>query len=114
MKLPAFAADGLPQGWPHDHGIRTLGIGVLIWAETELAQPDGDDAGAEWRWRESQARMVAWWYALDAIGRFLFRRGQIVLPKGSGKSPVAAALSCCELAGPVVFERFDPEAPGAL
>lgn len=107
-----LAEDGLPEGWPADHGIATLGIGVLIWAETELAQPDGDNAGDPWQWRESQARMVAWWYALDESGRFLFRRGQIVLPKGSGKSPVAAALSCCELAGPVVFDRFDADAPG--
>lgn len=107
-----LAEDGLPAGWPADQGIATLGIGVLIWAETELAQPDGDRGGDPWQWRESQARMVAWWYAVGADGRFLFRRGQIVLPKGSGKSPVAAALSCCELAGPVVFDRLDPDAPG--
>jgi hypothetical protein len=106
--------DGLPVGWPEDQGYRSLGYGVLIWSESELAQPDGDDAGAEWRWRDSQARMVAWWYAVDDAGRFLFRRGQMVLPKGSGKSPIAAALSCCELAGPVVFDRFDDDAPGGV
>lgn len=97
----------MPTGWPQDHGFHTLGTDVLAWAEAELAQPDGDDAGVEWRWRDSQARMVAWWYAVDKVGRFLFRRGQIVLPKGSGKSPVAAALSCCELAGPVIYDGLD-------
>lgn len=110
--LPPLGPDGLPEGWPQDHGIATLGMGVVIWCETELAQPDGDRAGAPWEFRESQARMIAWWYAVDEVGRFLFRRGQIVLPKGSGKSPIAAALSCAELAGPVVFDRFDDSEPG--
>lgn len=112
VELPPLGPDGLPEGWPQDHGICTLGIGVIIWDETELAQPDGDSAGEPWQFRESQARMIAWWYAVDDLGRFLFRRGQIVLPKGSGKSPIAAALSCAELAGPVVFDRFDDDEPG--
>jgi hypothetical protein len=113
IEVPAFDADGLPVGWPGDFGIGTLALpsdysdGVLAWAEQELAQPDGASAGGLWQWRQSQARMVAWWYAVNEAGGFLFRRGQLVLPKGSGKSPVAAALSCCELAGPVVFQRFD-------
>lgn len=110
--LPALDLDGMPIGWPQDHGIATLGPSVLAWSSTELAQPDGDGAGEPWEWRESQARFVQWWYALDEMGGWLFRRGQIVLPKGSGKSPIAAALSCCELAGPVVFDRFDPDYPG--
>jgi len=102
-----FGSDGLPVGWPQDHGIPTLGPDVLAWSETELAQPDGDFTGEPWAWRDSQARFVCWWYAVDAQGRWLWRRGQIVLPKGAGKSPVAAALSCIELAGPVVFDHFD-------
>lgn len=78
--------DGLPVGWPQDAGIPTLGPDVLAWAETELVQPDGDHSGDPWAWRESQARFVCWWYALDADGVFLFRRGQVVLPKGAGKA----------------------------
>lgn len=77
-----FGPDGLPEGWPHHHGIESLGYGVLEWAEKYLAQPDRETAGSGWRWRESQARFVAWWYALNEQGEFLFRRGQIVLPKG--------------------------------
>lgn len=107
MKLPPLGADGLPEGWPQDWGIPTLGIDVLAWSETELIQPDGDDAGEPWTWRESQARFVCWWYAVDETGDWIFRRGQIVLPKGSGKSPLAAALACCELAAPVKFDHFD-------
>lgn len=92
---------------PDQHGIPTLGWGVLAWGSEFLAQPDGTNAGDPWEWTATQARIVAWWYAVDESGTWLFRRGQIVLPKGSGKSPVAAALSCCELAGPVLFDGFD-------
>lgn len=104
---PPLAADGLPVGMPDQHGVPTLGWDVLAWASEFLAQPDGVNAGEAWEWTATQARIVAWWYAVDPDGRWLFRRGQIVLPKGSGKSPVAAALSCCELAGPVVFDGLD-------
>ena len=106
MRLP-LAPDGLPVGMPNQHGIPTLGWGVLAWAEEFLAQPDGQAAGDNWQWTDTQARIVAWWYAVDKQGQWLYRRGQIVLPKGSGKSPLAAALSCCALAGETVFDGFD-------
>jgi hypothetical protein len=92
---------------PDQHGIQTIGWDVLWWAEEYLAQPDGVNAGEPWRWTETQARIIAWWFAVDPGGRWLYRRGQIVLPKGSGKSPLAAALCCCELAGPSLFDGFD-------
>lgn len=101
-----WADDGLPVGWPQDQGVATAGPDVLAWSEATLVQPDGDDAGTPWRWRDSQARFVSWWYALDDAGRYLWRRGQVVLPKGAGKSPLAAALACVELAGPVRFVRW--------
>jgi hypothetical protein len=104
-----WAEDGLPVGWPADQGVRTGGADVLAWAETTLSQPDGPRAGEHWEWRDSQIRFVLWWYALDDDGDYLWRRGQIVLPKGTGKSPLAAAIGCAELAGPVCFERFDPD-----
>lgn len=104
---PPLAADGLPVGMPDQHGIPTLGWGVLAWGAEFLAQPDGTSAGDPWQWTSTQARIVAWWYAVDELGRWLYRRGQIVLPKGSGKSPLAAALCCCELGAEVVFDGFD-------
>jgi hypothetical protein len=109
MLRPPLAADGLPLGMPDQYGIPTLGWGVLAWAEEFLAQPDGASAGEPWRWTATQARIVAWWYAVDEAGRWLYRRGQVVLPKGSGKSPLAAALCCCELAGEVLFDGFDAD-----
>jgi hypothetical protein len=107
MERPPLAADGLPGGMPDAYGVPTLGWGVLAWAEEFLAQPDGANAGESWQWTATQARIVAWWYAVDEAGQWLYRRGQIVLPKGSGKSPLAAALCCCELAGEVLFDGFD-------
>lgn len=104
--LPPLGDDDLPLGWPHDHGIASLGPDVLSWAETYLVQPDGDGAGGPWRWTSSQARFVAWWYALDGA-RFVFHKAQVVLPKGAGKSPMAAALACVELAGPVILDGLD-------
>jgi hypothetical protein len=106
--LPKLADDGLPQGWPQDHGIATLGD-----RRAHLGRDGACAAGRRGRRRAVAVARVA---GPDGrlvvrgrrVGRFLFRRGQIVLPKGSGKSPVAAALSCCELAGPVVFDHFDP------
>jgi hypothetical protein len=102
-----LSADGLPAGMPTDYDVPTLGWGVLGWAEAMLAQPDGETAGEPWRWTDTQARIVAWWYAVDRTGKWLFRRGQIVLPKGAGKSPLAAALSCCALGAEVIFDGFD-------
>jgi hypothetical protein len=92
---------------PDLYGIPTLGWGVLAWGEEFLAQPDGVDAGEPWRWTDTQARIVAWWYAIGDRGEWLYRRGQVVLPKGSGKSPLAAALCCCALAAETVFDGFD-------
>lgn len=106
--------DGLPVGWPQDHDLPTLGPDVLAWGETELIQPDGDDAGEPWQWRDSQARFLCWWYVVDDGGEFVFRRGQIVLPKGTGKSPLAGGVSCCELAGPVRFGGWDGDLPIAI
>jgi hypothetical protein len=106
LALP-LGADGFPVGWPEDHGLQSLGWSVLQWGHEYLAQPDGDAAGIPWDWTHLQVRFVVWWYAVDEHGRFLFDRSQLVLPKGSGKSPTAAALGSCELAGPVVFAGWD-------
>lgn len=106
IALPV-GSDGLPEGKPDAYGVRSVGYDVLDWGSEMLVQPDGDRAGGAWQWTDSQARLVLWWYAVDELGAFLFNRGQVVLPKGAGKSPMAAALACVELAGPVVFDGFD-------
>lgn len=102
-----FGADGLPTGVPQQWGIPTLGPDVLAWSENYLVQPDGELQGEPWIWRESQARFICWWYAIDFEGDYIFRRAQVVLPKGAGKTPLAAALANCALLGPAVFDRFE-------
>jgi hypothetical protein len=81
----------------------TIGTGLFP------SQPDGERAGEHWQWRESQARSICWWFALDEDRNYLWRRGQICLPKGTGKSPMAAAVGCAELAGPVCFVEWDED-----
>lgn len=78
-----------PTWTPSDKGgyvlpDKTLGWDVIRWAGENLVQPDGPDAGADWKWTPEQARLLLWWYAVDADGRFVFRRGSLVRIKGWG------------------------------
>lgn len=93
----------LPKGIPE----RTLGWGVLNWCSKWLAQPDGENKGDRWIFSNEQAMFLLWFYAVDQYGNFLYRRGVLERPKGWGKSPLLAAICCCELLGPVKFSHFD-------
>ena len=85
----------------------TLGWSVIRWAGEHLVQPDGPDAGSDWKWTPEQARLLLWWYAVDDDGRFVFRRGSLVRIKGWGKDPFAAAIALVELLGPCRFGGWD-------
>jgi hypothetical protein len=50
---------------------------------------------------------VLWWYAVDATGRFVYRKGVIQRLKGWGKDPLVAVLCLVELVGPSRFSHFD-------
>lgn len=93
----------IPKGLPK----RSLGYDILDWGQTFLAQPDGANKGDTWTYTKEQARFILWFYAVDERGRFLFRRALLARPKGWGKSPLLAAISCTELLGPVAFDGFD-------
>lgn len=57
---------------------------------------------------DEQAGIVVRWYRLDPkSGKFLYRRGCMEMAKGWGKSPLAAAISLAEFAGPVLFDGWD-------
>ena len=89
----------LPEGLPE----RTLGYKVIEWAEANLRSPEGE--GPLQLTRE-QGRFVLWWYAVDEVGDFLYRRGVIRRAKGWGKDPLAATLCIVELMGPCRFDGW--------
>lgn len=95
----------IPNGLPN----LTLGWEVLEWGSTFLAQPDGSNKGDTWSYTKEQAKFILWYYAIDEDGRFLYRRALLARPKGWGKSPLLAAISCSELLGPVQFDGFDAD-----
>lgn len=91
-----------PQGWPE----RTLFWPAAQWTARYLTQPDGPNAGRPWEFTAEQARFVAWWFAVDRHGRWLFRRGTLRRCKGWGKDPVGAVLCAIEFAGPCRFDGW--------
>lgn len=93
----------LPAGLPE----LTLGWEAIGWTAKYLRQPNGPNAGQRFELVPSQVRFLLWWYAVDADGVWLFRRGVRRLAKGSGKSPFAAVMALVELCAPVRFDRFD-------
>lgn len=118
---PADRLDTLPSGLPD----LTLGYEAAAWIEGRrlereghrapfggLRQPNGPRAGEVVRLRPRQLRFIAWWYAVDEEGRWLFNHGVRRLAKGSGKSPFAAMLALVEFCGPVRLYDFDPARDG--
>jgi phage terminase large subunit-like protein len=94
-----------PEGLPPPN--RTLGDDVIDWCEEWLLQPDGPDAGDDWKFTDEQRLFVLHWYAVDDRGRWLYRNGVLRRMKGWGKDPVAAALSLNEFVGRCRFGGFD-------
>jgi hypothetical protein len=84
----------------------TLGWEVLWWATAFIRQPDGPNAGGEWRFTDEQVRFVLNWYAISPEGRWRYTRGVLRRSKGWGKTPLVAALALAELCGPVRFEAI--------
>lgn len=94
-----------PEGFPADN--RTLVWQILQWQLEFLLQPDGPEAGTQWRLTPEQLRFYAWWYAIDDTGRFVYRRGVLRRSKGWGKDPCAASLAATEFIGPCRFGGWD-------
>jgi hypothetical protein len=84
----------------------SLGWEIAKWVETFLTVPGGRDYGRPLLLTGWQLRALIDWYAVDRSGRFLFRRGQLRLAKGTGKSPFAAAVAAAELCGPSQFDGW--------
>lgn len=101
---PALSLDTLPPGLPR----LTVGWDAIRWGNRWIRQPNGPRARKPWSPTDRQARFLAWHYAVDEDGRWLYPGGSVRrLAKGSGKSPVAAAMSLIELAGPCRVADID-------
>lgn len=98
MLAPAPLRIG-PTGLPE----RTLGWQVMGWCAEYLKHPDGPNAGQPWTFTDEQARFIAWWFAVDEDGRFLYRNGVLRRMKGWGKDPIASVLCAIEFVGPARF-----------
>lgn len=86
---------------------RTLGWGVINWLYKYVLTPGGPNAGEPFMPTLEQARFLAWWYAVDENGKFVYRQGTLRRLKGWGKDPLAGAMALAELCGPVEFSHFD-------
>ncbi|QIG58481.1 terminase large subunit [Arthrobacter phage DrSierra] len=104
---PAVTAVTSLPDFPLDGSVKTLGWGIIEWAEGYLLQPDGDQAGEPYTFTREQCNFILWFYALDAGGKFESRRGVLRRAKGWGKSPFLGALALAELCGPVRFGGWD-------
>ena len=99
--LPTFPEDQPSLGWA-----------IADWIEGYLLQPDGDTAGEPFALTEEQLRFLLWLYAVDADGRFVYRRAILRRAKGWGKSPFLGALALAELCGPVRFSHWATDSFG--
>lgn len=63
--------------------------------------------GRPWEFTTTQRDYLAWWYAIDGKGAWLYQEGAFVAPKGAGKSPFAAAVGLFEMLGPCRFDGWD-------
>lgn len=101
--MRAITATTMPEGIPE----RTLGWGVLQWCSNFLVVPDGEHKGERWVFKPDQARFILWFYAVDEYGNWIYRRAYRERAKGTGKSPMVAAMACAEFLGPVRFSHFN-------
>lgn len=85
----------------------TLGPGICAWIEACLVHSDGDYLGQPFNLRPWQRGIIYRIYEILSNGNRAFDQVLLGLPKGNGKSELAAALAIVELAGPVIFDRWD-------
>lgn len=95
--------------FPLDGSVPTLGWQAAEWIESYLGQPDGATAGDPYRLTPEQLTFLLWHYAVDADGRFRYRRSVLRRSKGWGKSPFMGAICLLELCGPTRFDGWDAD-----
>ena len=100
----------MPWRGPNEPGeFPTLGYAVADYIEANCAVPDGDHMGESYMLTDEMLRFLLWHYRLDAAGKFVYRRSQLVRPQKWGKGPFSCAVICAEAAGPVLFDGWDAD-----
>jgi phage terminase large subunit-like protein len=89
--------------------LHTLGPWVSAWMEKCLVHSEGDYHGAPVRLRQWQRDFLDKCYRIEPDGRRVYDRVVLGLPKGNGKTELAAAIAVAELCGPVVFAGWDDQ-----
>lgn len=87
----------------------TLGPYVCRWIELNLVHAEGDFFGQPFRLRPWQKRFIWRAFELNPDGSRRYNRVVLGLPKGNGKTELAAALACCEMDGPVVVKKWSKD-----
>jgi phage terminase large subunit-like protein len=75
------------------------GARVCRWIERHCVLGEGDYFGQPFRLRPWQRRFLYRLYELNPDGTRRYRRALLGLPKGNGKTPLAAAIAAYELCG---------------
>src|SRR5258706_11636412 len=86
--------------------VLSLGYNVGAWIEANLVHGEGDYFGKPFILDPFQWPLLEAIYALLPDGTRRYDDVLIGLPKGQGKTPLAAAIACAEFAGPVVFDGW--------
>lgn len=77
----------------------TYGNEVIEWIEEHCVLPTGEHIGEPFRLMEWQKEWIRELYRTDAVGTLQYRWALLGVPKGNGKSPLAAALGLYHLLG---------------
>lgn len=85
------------------------GARIAEWIERFLVHAEGDWYGQPFHLHPFQRAFLEDLYREDVNGRRIVRRALLGLPKGNGKSELAAAIAVAELAGP-----YAPESPNVI
>ena len=85
------------------------GAKVADWMERYLVHGEGDYFGRPFHLHPFQRAFLDALYGLNQAGRRRYRRALLGLPKGNGKTELAAAIAIAELGGP-----FAPSSPNVV
>lgn len=88
---------------PEDAPEYTLAWDILAWAEENIVMPDGENAGDPWRFTDEQIRFLAWYYAVDEHGKWVYRTASLRRAKGWGKVRCSQRSALLSTVGRVAF-----------